>query len=73
VTKPLMPWCRWPDSSRAVEDWRGELGDRAATALIVAPFAGWYGGIGQGPGGRGIDSRLLALCERPPGQLVLEL
>lgn len=64
---------RWPASSRALEDWRGELGDRAALALVVAPFAGWYGGIGQGPGGRGIDSRLIALCERPPGQLVLEL
>lgn len=71
--KPLVPWCRWPASSRAVEDWRGELGERAATALIVAPLAGWYGGIGQGPAGRGIDSSLLALCERGLGQLVLEL
>lgn len=70
---PLVPWCRWPASSRAVEDLRSELGERAALAIITAPFAGWYGGIGQGPGGRGINPALIALCERGLGQLSLEL
>jgi hypothetical protein len=43
VGKPLVPWTRWPQSSRELLAVEMELGERAAWHLIVTPFVGYHG------------------------------